>query len=205
MLIHYHKYSKDIIIRETHRIPELNKFEKLSVLSHISYLELNRVILSPREFIEYLSTTTSNIETLILNSIKLKDITDNNSNDINISNKNNNSSMGIEIIIEQISHSTTIKTLKVINQHGVTFPSIDINYIIDLINRNSTLETIIYDTINNNDKYNPFPTITSTKSNFNINNQTLKHLKISQTPIDIHTLWISNSNLRTIRILNEQQ
>ncbi|KYQ91854.1 GABA-A receptor epsilon-like subunit [Tieghemostelium lacteum] len=181
--------------------PELNKFEKLSVLSHLSHLELDRVIISPNEFIEYLSTTTSNIETLILNSILLKDITDNNNNDINNSN-NNNSSIGLEIIIEQISHSKTIKTLKVINQHRVTFPSIDINSIIDLINRNSTLETIIYDTIN---KYNQSPIVTSTISNDNINNQTLKHLKISQSPIDIHTLWISNSNLRTIRILNEQQ
>ncbi|KYQ89503.1 hypothetical protein DLAC_10179 [Tieghemostelium lacteum] len=206
----YHHLEKLIFsYRGNYRCgPELNKFEKLSVLSHLSHLELDRVIISPNEFIEYLSTTTSNIETLILNSIKLKDITDNNNNDINISNKNNNnSSIGLEIIIEQISHSKTIKTLKIINQHGVKFPSIDINSIIDLINRNSTLETIIYDTFNNDDKYNPSPspTVTSTISNDNINNQTLKHLKISQSPIDIHTLWISNSNLRTIRILNEQQ
>ncbi|KYQ89495.1 vacuolar protein sorting-associated protein 13 family protein [Tieghemostelium lacteum] len=185
--------------------PELNKFEKLSVLSHLSHLELDRVMISPNEFIEYLSTTTSNIETLILNSILLKDITDNNNNDINNSNKNSNSSIGLEIIFKQISHSKTIKTLKVINQYGITFPSIDIKSIIDLINRNSTLETIIYDTINNKDKYIQPPTITSTISNDNINNQTLKHLKINQSPIDIHTLWISNSNLRTIRILNEQQ
>ncbi|KYQ89504.1 GABA-A receptor epsilon-like subunit [Tieghemostelium lacteum] len=184
--------------------PELNKFEKLSVLSHLSHLELDRVIISPNEFIEYLSTTTSNIETLILNSIQLKDIIDNNNNDINNSNNNNNSSIGLDFIIEQISHSKTIKTLKVLNQYGVKFPSIDINNIIDLINRNSTLETIIYDT-NDNDNYNPSTSITSTISNDTINNQTLKHLKINQSPIDIHTLWISNSNLRTIRILNEQQ
>ncbi|KYQ91824.1 inner centromere protein [Tieghemostelium lacteum] len=202
----YHHLEKLIFsYRGNYRCgPELNKFEKLSVLSHLSHLELDRVIISPNEFIEYLSTTTSNIETLILNSIILKDITNN--NDIkNSNNNNNNNSIGLEIIIEQISHSKTIKTLKVINQHGVTFPSIDINSIIDLINRNSTLETIIYDTINNKDKYNRSPTITSTISNDNINNQTLKHLKINQSPIDIHTLWISNSNLRTIRILNEQQ
>ncbi|KYQ89494.1 hypothetical protein DLAC_10169 [Tieghemostelium lacteum] len=208
----YHHLEKLILSYRSgyiyrHIGPELNKFEKLSVLSHLSHLELDRVIISPNEFIEYLSTTTSNIETLILNSIQLKDIIDNNNNDINISTNNNNSSIGLEIIIEQISHSKTIKTLKVINQYGVTFPSIDINSIIDLINRNSTLETIIYDTINDYAKYNPSPSppVTSTISNDNINNQTLKHLKISQSPIDIHNLWISNSNLRTIRILNEQQ